>query len=349
MKQIVLVIDGFRPGGAQQVYLLLIKEYLKKFDSVILISINADDNDLKLPTAENFNFYSLQVTNIFRIGTFFKFKKIISNLEPEFILASLYGSQILSAFFKPKKTKLIWIEQNTYTNRSAFHWAIMRMLKARVLKIICVSEKVLEITKKNLGGNTVQLPNPINFPDIELNHNRANDFVFVGRMVEQKNPALAIESFKIFLDRFNLDSKLHLIGDGELLNESISYSRELGISKNCIFHGFADIADTISILSKSKVLISTSRIEGFGLARLEALASGCCVITTDTGGVGDYLSLSTDLGLFLAKPDPEVIANLMSRALLSSYWNTKMVTSRIKLTSAFSPKIVSEQWLSEKF
>jgi glycosyltransferase involved in cell wall biosynthesis len=349
MKQIVLVIDGFKPGGAQQVYLLLIKEYLKKFNSVILISINPEDNDLKLPTAKNFESYNLQAKHIFKIDTFLKFKKIISNLEPEFILASMYGSQVLSALFKPKKTKLIWIEQNTYTGRSAFHWSIMRVLKARVLKIICVSEKVLEITKKNLGGNTVQLPNPINFPNIEFSHNRANDFVFVGRMVEQKNPALAIESFKLFFDKFKSDSKLHLIGDGELLNDLISYSRELGIFKNCVFHGFTDIANTISILSKSKVLISTSRIEGFGLARLEALAIGCCVISTDTGGVGDYLSLSTDLGLFLAKSDPEVIANLMSRALQTKYWNTQMVTSRIGLTSAFSPKIVSEQWLSEKF
>ena len=37
MKEIVLVIDGFKPGGAQQVYLLLIEEYLKKFQMTFLI------------------------------------------------------------------------------------------------------------------------------------------------------------------------------------------------------------------------------------------------------------------------------------------------------------------------
>ena len=346
MKEIVLVIDGFKPGGAQQVYLLLIEEYLKKFHTVTLIIINSKDNDLALPVAHNFKSYNLQAKKIFKFTTFLRYWKIMSDLNPDYILASLYGSQILSAFFRPKSSALIWIEQNTYINRTALHWLIMRLLKTRVSKIICVSKEVLEVTNKYLGGNTVQLPNPINFPASIKIHMRNNDFVFVGRMVEQKNPWLAINSFKVFLARFRVDARFHIIGDGELLEDVVSYSEQLGISKFCIFHKSLKISDTLSVLSSSKVFISTSRIEGFGLARLEALASGCCVITTDTGGIGEYSSLNPNLGLFLAEPNPENIASYMDKALQDFLWTPETIGMRVSQTSRFKANIVSEQWLT---
>lgn len=346
MNQIVLVIDGFKPGGAQQVYLLLIEEYLKKFSSVALIIINSKINDLTLPVAHNFKSYNLQAKKIFRFGTFFRYWKIINQLNPDYILASLYGSQILSAFFRPKSSALIWIEQNTYINRTALHWLIMRLLKARVSKIICVSREVLEVTNKYLGGNTVQLPNPINFPASTKVQIRNNDFVFVGRMVEQKNPWLAIDSFKVFLEKFSVDTRFHIVGDGELLADVINYSEQLGISQFCIFHKSLKLNDTMSVLSTSKVFMSTSRIEGFGLARLEALASGCCIITTDTGGINEYSSLNPEIGLFLAEPNPNNIANCMADALKDFLWTPEIIGMRVSQTSRFDAKIVSEQWLT---
>lgn len=39
---------------------------------------------------------------------------------------------------------------------------------------------------------------------------------------------------------------------------------------------------------RADVFVSTSRIEGFGLPPLEAMASGTPVVTTDSGGVRDF-------------------------------------------------------------
>ena len=79
MKEIVLVIDGFKPGGAQQVYLLLIEEYLKKFHTVTLIILNSKDNDLALPVAHNFKSYNLQAKKIFKFITFLRYYSLIKS------------------------------------------------------------------------------------------------------------------------------------------------------------------------------------------------------------------------------------------------------------------------------
>lgn len=47
-----------------------------------------------------------------------------------------------------------------------------------------------------------------------------------------------------------------------------------------------DVAE--SILSRASVYLSASHIEGFGLAAAEAVACGCALVATDSGGIREY-------------------------------------------------------------
>lgn len=349
-ESIVLIIDGFKQGGSQQVYIMLLKEYASMFQSVTLIILESTKFDLKLPQLLNLNVVYLNSTSFFDAKKVVTLGKILMDLKPDFIISSIYRSQIFSAIVKPKNTILIWVEQNTYYNRTRIQWIVMKILSFRVSRIICTSVEILMITEDKISKKrSLLLPNPINLLDSSvIDVVRNSDFVFIGRMVDQKDPLLALQSFKHFLNTYkeiSTNSRMHIIGEGHLLIEVKSLSIEFGIADKCVFYGDISINKMLEILNTSKTLISTSLIEGFGLARLEALGSGCCVVSTDTGGAKDYLSNVEDIGVFIADGSIEKISELMFKTLKKDFWTTEMINKRKNHVQNFTPSIVSKKWL----
>ncbi len=54
------------------------------------------------------------------------------------------------------------------------------------------------------------------------------------------------------------------------------------------FHYRAKTSDLITLYAKSKIFILPSLVEGFPLTVLEAMSSGCSVVSTNCGGVDEY-------------------------------------------------------------
>lgn len=345
---IVLVIDGFKQGGGQRVYKLLIDQYVKQFTQVFLVVIESTPSDISLPEYDNFKLIYLNSRRFVDVKKMLKLRMIFLKHKPNYIISSFYRSQIWSSVVKLKTSKLIWVEQNTYYSRTKLQWFLMNLLSVRVNKIICVSKEVLTLTNKNICKSAIFIPNPINFPTkIELPRKtrRRNDFLFVGRMIEQKNPEIVIRAFELFISRYTLDSRLHLVGDGELLEEMQNLSLELKIENRCIFYGNIDVIEIFDLMTDLKTLVSVSTIEGFGLARLEALANGCCVISTNTGGAKDFLFFEEDIGNFLSDLSLEMIVDLMHKSLGDKYWNLGLVNERINLVKQFHAVDISRIWL----
>ena len=350
-ERIVLMIDGFKQGGSQQVYILLLKEYVLVFKSVTLIILESSKLDLDIPKLPNLEVIYLNSNKFFDVKSVIALGKILAALKPKLIIASMFRSQIFSSVVKQKNCKLIWVEQNTYYNRTNLQWLMMRIVSFRVHRIICTSLKILEISNRRISKRkSILLPNPINtLNPRELKTSRSDDFVFIGRMVEQKNPFLAIRSFNQFVNQYSdlsSNTRMHFIGDGNLLRETKTLSVELGIASKCIFHGDIPLEKMFNVLNSSKVLVSTSTIEGFGLARLEALSAGCCVISTDTGGVKDYLSNLENIGIFIMDSSIENISKFMYRTLNKDFWSSEIIRKRMDKVSTFSPSAISKKWLS---
>lgn len=347
MTQVItLTIDGFKQGGAQEVYRLIIPILVKRFKKVRLIVLNTTTLDLDLPKFENLEVFKLKANRLTKFGEYVKFRRIIRTYEDQIIISTLFISHIWTALSKINATKLIWLEQNTYHSRSLSQWKLLSLLSKRVEKVICVSRDILNISKENKLRNIILAPNPINYSNFNLNTRRTIDFVFVGRMTEQKNPYLLLKAFELIHLNEKTESVLHLIGDGPMLGEVIDYATNHGFSKNCVFHKALNINETLRILSKSKVLISTSHIEGFGLARLEALAVGCCVISTDTGGARDFLPLENNIGTVIVDFDENELAKKMLSLLNKDYWKKDTIKKRVHFASKFTATSVLDSWLN---
>ena len=348
-KNIFMLVDGFGQGGIQQAYLILIEEYVSIFNSVTLIVAQKSSSDLGLPLSNNLNVINLNSGKLFDIKAIRHLRKLLVNLKPQFVISNMYRSQIWSAIVCTRSSKLIWVEQNTYITRKKSQWLLMRLLSKKVEKIVCISNEVKTLTNKKLNqsNKTVVIPNPIRAPRGSISVlSRANDFIFVGRMIPQKNPELMIESFSYFIKKFNTNSKLHLVGDGELTNSLKELSYNLGVLEKCFFHGWLSNQDTNKLMNKCKTLVSTSHIEGMALVRFEALANGCCVVTTDTGGSKQYLSPEENIGTFVVEHEMSTISSKMYDSLDSKYWSEKLILKRGHLVSPFNPLRIASELIS---
>lgn len=342
-SEIVLTIDGFKQGGIQEAYKVLISEYVKSFDHVYLVVIESTAVDLQFDANGRLEIIKLDSKRFLDFRGFLHFRKELLRIHPNIIISSIFRSQIWAALAKPKRSKLIWMEHNTYVSRPRWQWKVMKLLLFKVDKIVGVSEEVKNFTESNLCKSAVAIPNARTLIKKDVNsRKREFDFIFVGRMVEQKNPILMLESFAEYIKRYSSKSELHFVGDGGLLPQLLSKTTELELTGNCFFHGAIPISSVHEWMRKTKTLVSTSTIEGMGLVRLEALASGCCVVSTNTGGTSLFESVR-EIGFFVTQNEPKKIADAMKASLEPKYWTPEMIKQRELSVKDFDSADISKR------
>ncbi len=80
-----------------------------------------------------------------------------------------------------------------------------------------------------------------------------------------------------------IPSRLLLVGDGPDRTKAEQMCRQLGFCEDVLFLG--NLKSTKEVLNISDLFLLPSETESFGLAALEALASGVPVVASDTGGI----------------------------------------------------------------
>lgn len=104
-----------------------------------------------------------------------------------------------------------------------------------------------------------------------------------------------------------LDWQLEIAGDGPLYRPLKAKIKSLGLSRRIKLLGRVANEKIPSLINQSDMFIRPSRHEGFGVAFIEAMASGVPVIATPVGGITDFVEhLKTG---YLVEPNqPEQLA-----------------------------------------
>jgi len=341
-QTILLILDGIKQGGIQQYYFLLIKEYCKQFNKVSLVVLEQTESDLQVPTFTNLEILQLNAKSFYDLKTLYQIYKYFRRISPDFIIASIYRSQIWSSIVKMRNSKLIWVENNTYLYRTFTQWKIMRIMAKRVYKVVCISQEVKNITDKNINVKSEIVYCPISIPkDSKFKMPHSNDFIFIGRLIEQKNPELLLESFAYYCKHFDTNSVMHIVGEGFLLRNLEMQAQELGIKGKCKFHSDLNGEPKWKLLLRAKTLVSTSKFEGFGIVRFEALSHGRCLVTTNTGG-SELLINKEHLGVFIVPNTPNNIAKAMFESINRKYWYSNILEERVQIIKNLKSEVVSQ-------
>ncbi|MFC7157384.1 glycosyltransferase family 4 protein [Halomarina halobia] len=138
----------------------------------------------------------------------------------------------------------------------------------------------------------------------------------VRRLSPRMGHGILLEAFARVRER-HPDAELYVAGDGPLRAELEEAAGRLGVGGATTFLGYVPDADLPAVYASADVFVlPTLRLEGFGLATLEALASGTPVVGTAVGGTVEILAEYADGAAAPADPlVPEPTVDALAEAM----------------------------------
>lgn len=163
-------------------------------------------------------------------------------------------------------------------------------------------------------------------------HGSSFRFVAVGRLAKQKNYPLLLTAFSALHSR-HPNSKLIIVGDGELKADLENMTIELGLSDSVEFTG--NIPDVETRLWEAEAYVMSSDYEGLPQTVLEAMAAGLPIIATKVGGVVDVVKDGENGILVECGGEAELIA-AMEKVIQSPQLCKIFSEKNIELSKQFS-------------
>ena len=103
---------------------------------------------------------------------------------------------------------------------------------------------------------------------------------------------------------------LWLVGDGPCRDEFETLVRQLGLTESVRFLGLQGRPAVSRLLAECSLFVLPSRVEPFGIAIIEALASGKPVVSTKVGGIPEIIENGNN-GILVEPDDPQALYEAM--------------------------------------
>jgi glycosyltransferase involved in cell wall biosynthesis len=227
----------------------------------------------------------------------------------------------------------LWRPDRSWLGNAVFR-ALTRVRLAGVAGLAALSPRLLrhDIQAMGLDHRGQVLPDAMGsrWPHTDGVQRRPFHLCAVGRLVPQKNFALALRSIALLRD---LPVTLTLVGDGELMQKLKTLARALGIDDRVRFAG--QVPDCSGYMAEAEAMISTSRYEGYPAVMIEALTAGTFVIASRSSCAIEDILQAPSLGSVVEDARPEAFANAI-RAFFASPQRTAHAARRELARSLFS-------------
>ena len=130
--------------------------------------------------------------------------------------------------------------------------------------------------------------------------------LFVGRLGQEKNIGLLLESFLLVNNEIN-NTTLVLVGGGPEAEELRTKANKLGLAGKVIFTGTLSPPEVINCYAGSDLFVFTSVTETQGIVIAEAKAAGLPVVAVGANGVSEMVENGLDG--YLTEPEPVQFAD----------------------------------------
>lgn len=336
MKRVFLVRNVLGFGGGE-VYQLNLARMLKKHGFVPVIVTNSkelirrakeDDYEVLVPPyIKNQNWSGIR--NLFLPVYFLRlfglkkwYKKVFEEYQPEVINIQSRDDMIAATMIAKKcGIRVLWTDHADFKNwvlwnvnvkfKNAIGKRIIDLSK-EVEKVIFVSEKVFEDTKKMIKPKKIEHAEVIfngvfdELKKYEKAKLKKNSFVFVGRVTEEKGVKELLRAFAIVREKYP-EATLKIYGAGEIdvfqkiAGEGVEFCGET--------------KEPLRALSESAIFVLPSYKEGLSLSLLDAAMMKKIIIATDVDGNLEVVENGVS-GILVPTKNVEKLAMAMETILM---------------------------------
>jgi glycosyltransferase involved in cell wall biosynthesis len=234
-------------------------------------------------------------------------------------------------------------------NLPAFAAACRRRI-ARVLgaaAAVTTPSAYLAESLRTYRSDMIVLPNGIDLSAYPFRHRLAPRprLVWLRAFHSVYNPAMAVHTLAMLAPEFP-DCELLMIGpdkhDGSLQFARAEAER-LGVTSRVQFHAPIPKKDVPDWLNQGDIFLNTSSIDNTPVSVLEAMASGCCIVSTDVGGVPFLLSHKHD-ALLTPSGNPQAMAAAVASILLNRKLGVRLSASARASAERFDWQLILPRW-----
>lgn len=228
--------------------------------------------------------------------------------------ASFYRKSLFILLAKIYRKKLIVHEHGG--NFREFYYESKSKLKQRFIcrvlnladKFIVLSEEWYEFFNPIVKKELLQIVNnAIVVPDIEKKEYRNHSILYLGRITPEKGIRELVSAFEYVRKKYP-DSVLYLGG----IFEEEAFSKEIEGREGISFLGWIGKELKNKMLSECSIFALPSYFEGQPISLLEAMACGCCCVSTQVGGIPQIITHNHNGILVEAKNQEQLTNSLLS-------------------------------------
>lgn len=307
-KRILFVINSLAGGGAERVFMTLVRhsEVLREqYDILVVLLDNESEEAYPLPRWVDTVRLDCRGSLVLSVA---RLCRLAIASRPSLIFSFLTRANVAAVIAARMAGNPVVISERVNTTAhlakgrlAVLSRALVRLVYPRADRIIAVSQGVGQTLVDDFGiaqDRVTVINNPIDLQMIRTMGAEPDslgatqdDWVTMGRLVLNKNVALAIRAFA----QADVPGRLIILGDGPMRDDLRSLAAASGVGARVMFAGF--IANPYAVIARCRAYILPSNAEGFPNAMVEAMTLGIPVIATDCpSGPAEILDVEVDSG-----------------------------------------------------
>ena len=262
-------------------------------------------------------------------------RRLVRKFHPDLVhahYASSYGLLASMLSFHPFVLS-VWGSDVFAFGESFLGRMILRYNFSKADRILSTSEvmkkRVMQFCRKEIEVTPFGVDLDVFFPgkaDCPFFNDAELVFGMIKTMDHIYGVDIVLHAFKQVLAKFpKRRIKLLLVGGGDTDKGFLNLSDRLGISAHVHFTGKVEQSDVPEYHRMIDVFLNPSRAESFGVAVLEAMASGRAVIVTNTGGLAEIVTNEVN-GLHCDVGNSESLAERMIQLLENAELRADLAT-----------------------
>ncbi len=210
------------------------------------------------------------------------------------IVSTIYSSVFLAKkISEAKKIPLLYFVQGYETLfENGYVYGNVELTYKVVDDILCVSKYLQNEIKENFNISSTLISNGINYDLLyeEKTNKKAKVITLILRNNVMKGDWILLDILKKMTNRLN-NIEINVIYMSDYISFPANNNKTIKINT---FKGPLSREEISNILINSDIFVDASLNEGFGLLPLEAMASGCVPVISNSFGVDDYLKNSVN-------------------------------------------------------